>query len=142
MGGVKTPPLVLRMALRFSTKKECAPLLALLGEESWRNMKKRGGKYQSVSWVCDRIMTVEDVGDNLLVRFTAALHPDCADELERRIEKAAMREEGYYHFSYRMAAGLALAEITIYEIPEGRDMIMEHGTMNRKLNEALTSPPI
>lgn len=134
---MKTPPLVLTMALDYATKKECASLLAELGEESWRNEKKRGGGYHSVGWVHGRIMTVEDAGNNMLVRFAAAFHPESADEVERRMEEAAMREEGYYHFSSRIIAGLVLAEITIYAIPEDCDFVLEYDTMNKKLDEVL-----
>lgn len=124
--------------LSFVKKKECSKLLALLGEESWNAAKKRGDKpCESVSWVHDRIMTVECFGDNMLVRFAAVLHPGHADEVERRMQEAAMREEGYYHFSSRVVAGFVLAEITIYAIPESRDFVLEYHTMREKLDEAL-----
>ena len=105
--------------MRYVTRKECAGLLALLGEESLTASQKRGEAEKSVgvSWVGSYIVTLESWHGDLLARVTAVLPPECEDEVERRMCGTAMRESGSYHLSSRSLGGFVLAEVTVYGTP-------------------------
>ena len=108
--------------MRYATKKECSSLLAMLGEESLLACKRRNEPEASVgvSWVGDHIVTVESFHGGLLLRVAAPLHLGDMDKAERRLQEAAMRDHGQYHFSVRELAGFVLAEITAHGITKNQ----------------------
>lgn len=126
------------MKLTFAKKKDCAALLAQLGEESLRAAVGQGDtKFSRVSWCQNRILTLESLGENLLVRVAAAL-PIChALVVERLMQEAAMRESGYYQFSTRGMDEFILAQIMLYTAPNHPELIQELDGMYAKLDEAL-----
>ena len=126
--------------MQITRKKECACLLAFLGEESLRSCKERKEREKSVrvSWVGRHIVTVEVYRGQLLARVTAAFPEEYENAIEQRIQDAAMRESGYYHFSARKIYGFSLAEIAVYGLPSNQpsDLQQEIETMCSKLDEA------
>ena len=60
--------------MRFATKKECAALLAFLGEENWRsaNVQKGSCPFAQVFWVDGHIAAVGKAGGHLLLRVSVA----------------------------------------------------------------------
>jgi len=74
--------------MRFATKKECAALLAFLGEENWRsaNIQKGSCPFAQVSWVDGHIVTVRQAGGHLLLRVGVALVSDQGEIVERLLK--------------------------------------------------------
>lgn len=124
----------------FATKKECAPLIAQLAEESLRTVKETGcEEFSRVYWCKERILTIERFGDDLLVRVDAVLHGCHTPEVERMVQNAAMRESGYYQLSTREMSGFVLAQVMIYTNPESSDLSHELEALYGKLEEVLSA---
>lgn len=101
-------------------------------------VKERGGKeFSRVCWCQNRILTMESLGENLLVRVDAVLIGNHAPEVDRLMQEAAMRESGYYQFSVREVGGFVLAQIMVYAIPDSGDLSQEIDAMYAELNESL-----
>lgn len=124
----------------FATKKECAPLIAQLAEESLQTVKGQGGEELSrVYWCKERVLTIERFDGDLLVRVDAVL-PACHTlEVERLMQEAAMRESGYYQLSTREVGGFVLAQVIIYTRSDNPELSTEIHTMYAKLDEVFTS---
>lgn len=131
--------------MRFATKKECAALLAFLGEENWRsaNIQKGSCPFAQVSWVDGHIVTVRQAGGHLLLRVGVALVSDQGEIVERLLEAAAMREVEDHCFSARKVCGFMLAEVSGYVSAGSRraELVEEYQRMCRKLDEALDVSP-
>lgn len=131
--------------MRFATKKECAVLLAFLGEEDWRsaNIQKGSCPFAQVSWVDGHIVTVRQAGGHLLLRVGVALVSDQGEIVERLLEAAAMREVEDHCFSARKVCGFMLAEVSGYVSAGSRraELVEEYQRMCRKLDEALDVSP-
>ena len=127
--------------MRSATKKECLALLALLGEESWRNAKlqRNGSLFAQVSWVDGHIVTVRQAGGHLLLRVGVALALDESETVERLLETASMREAEDHCFSSRVICGFTLAEVEGYvSAGSGRAALEEeYRRMQRKLDGVL-----
>ncbi len=129
--------------MRFATKKECAALLAFLGEENWRsaNIQKGSCPFAQVSWVDGHIVTVRQAGGHLLLRVGVALALDESEAVERLLEAAAMREAEDHCFSVRRACGFTLAEVSGYVSAGSRRAALEEcRRMCGKLDEVLKIP--
>lgn len=131
--------------MRFATKKECAALLAFLGEENWRsaNIQKGSCPFAQVSWVDGHIVTMRQVGGHLLLRVGVALVSDQGEIVERLLEAAAMREVEDHCFSARKVCGFMLAEVLGYISAGSRraELVEEYRRMCKKLDEALDVSP-
>lgn len=131
--------------MRFATKKECAALLAFLGEENWRsaNIQKGSCPFAQVSWVDGHIVTMRQAGGHLLLRVGVALVSDQGEIVERLLEAAAMREVEDHCFSARKVCGFMLAEVLGYISAGSRraELVEEYQRMCRKLDEALDVSP-
>ena len=131
--------------MRFATKKECAALLAFLGEENWRsaNIQKGSCPFVQVSWVDGHIVTVRQVGGHLLLRVGVALVSDQGEIVERLLETASMQEVEDHCFSARKVCGFMLAEVSGYVSAGSRraELVEEYQRMCRKLDEALDVSP-
>ena len=121
--------------MRFATKKECAALLAFLGEENWRsaNIQKGSCPFAQVSWVDGHIVTVRQAGGHLLLRVGVALVSDQGEIVE-------VEDHG---FSARKVCGFMLAEVSGYVSAGSRraELVEEYQRMCRKLDEALDVSP-
>lgn len=106
--------------MQYATKKECSSLLALLAEESLRACKARKESEKSVGvrWVGNHIVTVEGFYEGWLIRVALPLYPQGKEWAERQIQEAALRDNGQFYYSVRELAGIVLAEITAYGIPQ------------------------
>lgn len=101
-------------------------------------VKARGGtEFSRVCWCQNRILTMESLGENLLVRVDAVLPSNHTPEVERLMQEAAMRESGYYQFSAREIGGLVLAQIMICAVLDSGELMQELDAMYAKLDETL-----
>ena len=85
----------------------------------------------------NHIVTVESFHGSLLLRVAAPLYLVDMDKAERRLQEAAMRDHGQYHFSVRELAGFALAEITAHGVTKNEDIGTELRCITEQLNECM-----
>lgn len=128
-----------KAVMHFLSKKECPDLLAYLGEKCWYSTKTSGTQrpFCSVTWVDERIITIQNIGEHMLLRVSAVLSPRDEEQVENLMENISLKESGCFHYSVKWIKDYLLAEVECYEAVDIKDFEKPIKILYERLNHAL-----